>query len=65
MPCQKQERKVFNMEYVFTMVSGETHIIETKDDIRNLVKSKWIKLNSGECINMDNVEFIRKKEDWE
>ena len=56
---------MFNMEYVFTMVSGETHIIETKDDIRNLVKSKWIKLNSGEYINMDNVEFIRKKEDWE
>lgn len=52
------------MEYVFTMVSGATHIVETIN-IENIIKNRWVRLNGGEYINMDNVEFIRKKEDWE
>lgn len=59
-----KERKVFNTEYVFTMVSGDTHIIET-NGIENIIKSRWVRLNGGEYINMNNIEFIRKKEDWE
>lgn len=52
------------MEYVFTMVSGNTHIIETME-IENIMENRWVKLCAGKYINMDNVELIRKKEDWE
>lgn len=52
------------MEYVFTMVSGDTHIIETME-IENIMENRWVRLNGGEYINMNNVELIRKKEDWE
>ena len=48
------------MVYTITFTSGKELTFISKEEIEQIIKQRWLKMDDGTCVNVANIETIKE-----
>ena len=48
------------MVYTITFTSGKELTFISKEEIEQIIKQRWLKMDDGTCVNVGNIETIKE-----
>lgn len=48
------------MVYTITFTSGKEFTFISEEEVEQIIKQRWLKMDNGMCVNVRNIETIKE-----